>query len=52
MSVFYCNAHNRWEDSDYVGYYRMDSGDELCEDAYADLPDSEESAEATDDGWG
>lgn len=51
MSVFYCKAHHRLEDSDYVGYYVTNSGEELCEDAYADMMDEEE-AEATDDGRG
>ena len=31
MSVFYCIAHDRIEDSDFVGYYVTNSGEEMCE---------------------
>lgn len=31
MSTFYCIAHDRIEDSDFVGYYITNSGEEMCE---------------------
>jgi len=37
MSVFYCTAHQRVEDSDYVGYYVLD-GNEVCDEGAGEYP--------------
>jgi hypothetical protein len=32
MSMFYCEEHDRVEDSDYVGYNINAQGDEVCDE--------------------
>lgn len=33
MSVFFCTAHQRTEDSDWVGFNVNEHGDEFCDEA-------------------
>lgn len=33
MSMFFCEYHNRLEDSDWVGYVTDEDGSEYCEEA-------------------
>jgi len=37
MSMFYCIAHDRLEDSDFVGYEVTNAGEELCGSAYDEM---------------
>lgn len=37
MSMFYCIAHDRVEDSDSVGYEVTNAGEEMCAEAYDEM---------------
>lgn len=37
MSMFYCVAHDRLEDSDFVGYEVTNTGEEMCGEAYEEM---------------
>lgn len=37
MSMFYCVAHDRMEDSDATGYEVTNAGEEMCWEAYDEM---------------
>ena len=37
MSMFYCIAHDRLEDSDSTGYEVTNAGEEMCAEAYDEM---------------
>lgn len=41
MSMFYCIAHDRMEDSDFVGYEVTNAGEEMCGEAYTEMMSDE-----------